>query len=764
MAYKKIYELISYENRSSRKSPISADNLNKMENAINTLDDRIVEMSGIEDDLEERLKTVETEVTPIERGGTGAKTAKAAQYKLLSNVNKVTSDITDLTEFAGFYNSPAESTGAVYSRTALTLWNYIKSKISSVLGLDATNYKGTSAKATADASGNTITSTYATQTEMAKKYDSTTSRTANTVLASPDGSAGAATFRNLVANDLPTVPAAKGGTGKTSLINSANALINALTTESSVPTDNDYFVSQYASGGTTTTTYHRRPVSALWTYIQSKISSVLGLTAASYRGNAATATKATQDANGSNIANTYAKKSIYSDTTVNYGRTDGSTVGESSFAFGGEVAPTGKYSQAFGYNTKAYNYSFAEGKDNVVEKSCAHVEGEGNTLNGTADWGHAEGYYNTASEACAHAEGYKTTASGQYSHSEGGDTVSSGMTSHAEGHLTTASNYGAHAEGAENTASGIAAHAEGRGVSATGDISHAEGRNTTASGDYSHAEGYYTTASSLQAHAEGCKTSAIGYQAHAEGYCTTALELQHAQGHYNDTSLAKASTASGTSTGTAFVIGNGTSSAASNAFRVTNDGKTYAKASYNSTGADYAEFAEWADGNPDDEDRRGYFVTFDEDKPHMIRKANAGEYILGIISGNPCVIGNSDEGWVNKYVFDEFGAFVYEEQEAEVEYVDDETGDIKTKTEMIMTYKLNPDYDPAQTYVHRDERPEWDYVGWIGVLSVYDDGTCVPGSYCTVTDGGIATAAKRGTDTYRVLSRVNDNIIKVALK
>ena len=44
----------------------------------------------------------------------------------------------------------------------------------------------------------------------------TGSQTANTVFAAPDGLAGNPTFRTLVANDLPTVPVNKGGTGQTS--------------------------------------------------------------------------------------------------------------------------------------------------------------------------------------------------------------------------------------------------------------------------------------------------------------------------------------------------------------------------------------------------------------------------------------------------------------------------------------------------------------------------------------------------------------------
>ena len=53
-----------------------------------------------------------------------------------------------------------------------------------------------------------------------------------------------------------------------------NTMINALTTGASTPTDADYYVSQYVGGGSTTTTYHRRPMSALWTYIKSKADSV----------------------------------------------------------------------------------------------------------------------------------------------------------------------------------------------------------------------------------------------------------------------------------------------------------------------------------------------------------------------------------------------------------------------------------------------------------------------------------------------------------
>ena len=49
-----------------------------------------------------------------------------------------------------------------------------------------------------------------------------------------------------------------------------SAAINRLTVGGDTPTDADYYVCQYAGGGTSMTSYHRRPVSALWKYIKAK--------------------------------------------------------------------------------------------------------------------------------------------------------------------------------------------------------------------------------------------------------------------------------------------------------------------------------------------------------------------------------------------------------------------------------------------------------------------------------------------------------------
>lgn len=255
------------------------------------------------------------------------------------------------------------------------------------------------------------------------------------------------------------------------------------------------------------------------------------------------------------------------------------------------------------------------------------------------------------------------------------------------------------------------------------------------------------------------------------------LSYQIVTGHYNNESKTSDGSDSGTGTGTAFCIGNGSSTARSNAARIDYNGKLWCKSAYSATGADYAELFEWQDGNPNNEDRRGYFVTMDGDK---IRKAQAGDWILGIVSANPCVLGNTDTEWQGQFLKDEFGAYLTEEFTETVtntRYVPevDEDGnpvldENRAQTEVPEEYEeeitgtryvLNPDYDPDAPYVDRMSRPEWNAVGMMGVLAVYDDGTCEVNGFCSCGADGIAAASDCG---YRVVKRVTDNIVKVVFK
>lgn len=103
------------------------------------------------------------------------------------------------------------------------------------------------------------------------------------------GTVAAARIANLDASKITsgTLPVERGGTGQATSTAAAQAFVNALSAQFTTPQDADYFISQSVGGGSTTTTYHRRPMSALWEYVVSKISSVLGLTSTTYGGSSA---------------------------------------------------------------------------------------------------------------------------------------------------------------------------------------------------------------------------------------------------------------------------------------------------------------------------------------------------------------------------------------------------------------------------------------------------------------------------------------------
>ena len=323
-----------------------------------------------------------------------------------------------------------------------------------------------------------------------------------------------------------------------------------------------------------------------------------------------------------------------------------------------------------------------------------------------------------------------------------------------EGSLRTV---GSSEESSEYTI-GRYAFAEGYNTTASGFHSHAEGWSTTASSYHSHAEGCSTIASNNQSHAEGYNTEASGTSSHAEGDHTIASSnYQHVQGKYNieDSSNTYAD-----------IIGNGDETNRSNAATVDWNGNAWYAGAVTSNAADYAEFFEWLDGNPDNEDRVGYLVALDGEK---IRFANPEDEILGIISANPAILGDNYEcNWNGKYLTDEFGRILYDKVEEfiDIPKVDEETGEITVEKKSLGFFdhpRINPDYDPDQEYINRRNRSEWAMVGMLGKLFVRDDGTAQINGYVSAGEDGIATASTEKTNM-RVLSRVNDHIVKVFLK
>lgn len=211
-------------------------------------------------------------------------------------------------------------------------------------------------------------------------------------------------------------------------------------------------------------------------------------------------------------------------------------------------------------------------------------------------------------------------------------------------------------------------------------------------------------------------------------------------------------------------------------FSFLGDGNALCDGSWTGGGADYAEYFEWYDGNPHDEDRRGISVALSGNK---IRPAVEGDIVIGVVSVNPSVVGDGDiDQWKEKYLRDDFGDFLLEDYDIvewdevtvikeaydvvcwklengeEVAFevgkipsevvVPDEAvtltipaqTEVETKSCALDAFKgdlpegarvspspckrkvLNPSYDESLEYVSRRDRKEWATVGLMGKLRV----------------------------------------------
>jgi hypothetical protein len=147
-------------------------------------------------------------------------------------------------------------------------------------------------------------------------------------------------------------------------------------------------------------------------------------------------------------------------------------------------------------------------------------------------------------------------------------------------------------------------------------------------------------------------------------------------------------------------------------------------------GADYAEYFEWEDGNPDNEDRVGLSVSLINNK---IKVCSDEETPIGVISYTATVIGDSAwNAWNKKYLKDDFGRLIvenynvikwYDEDENVVSYIENEIPEgiaIPENYEIVKKYKttLNPEFNEDEKYIPREDRPEWSPVGLFGKIRI----------------------------------------------
>lgn len=185
-------------------------------------------------------------------------------------------------------------------------------------------------------------------------------------------------------------------------------------------------------------------------------------------------------------------------------------------------------------------------------------------------------------------------------------------------------------------------------------------------------------------------------------------------------------------------IGNGGSSSnPKNIFTVDKYGDVTAHA-YNTSSADFAEYFEWADGNPYGSDRMGLLVEQIGDK---IAPAQGTEF-FGAISARASVIGNAYEDyWHGKYFTDVFGRVQYDKKGRAI---------------------ISPEFDPSRKYIPRSQRPEWAVTGLTGRIIIVDDGSCKPGGYVSARHG-IGTSCNSVTPA-RVLRRIDSTHVEILLK
>lgn len=129
--------------------------------------------------------------------------------------------------------------------------------------------------------------------------------------------------------------------------------------------------------------------------------------------------------------------------------------------------------------------------------------------------------------------------------------------------------------------------------------------------------------------------------------------------------------------------------------------------------ADYAEVGEWADGNPKNENRMGYFVAIDDTTAGTTMvKAKSTSDVRGVTVLAPAFSGNCSAD------------------------------------------KFNEDKTLKQQY---------EYVATMGLVSVIDNGTCTINERCIPDDNGCAVPSSNNMG-YQVIDRIDDTHILIALE
>jgi hypothetical protein len=174
-------------------------------------------------------------------------------------------------------------------------------------------------------------------------------------------------------------------------------------------------------------------------------------------------------------------------------------------------------------------------------------------------------------------------------------------------------------------------------------------------------------------------------------------------------------------------------------FKIDGSGTTTADGGFNATGADYAEYFEWKDGNTNSEDRVGKTVVLDGNKIRLSTSDDTQSTIIGVVSARPVVLGDAhEEKWKHKYETDDYGRYIREEY-TQTEWKEGDNfltyqtdkipSDVTVPKDAKVTSKdnngdkltrrkLNTAFDESITYTPRSKRKEFSPIGLVGKLKV----------------------------------------------
>ena len=141
----------------------------------------------------------------------------------------------------------------------------------------------------------------------------------------------------------------------------------------------------------------------------------------------------------------------------------------------------------------------------------------------------------------------------------------------------------------------------------------------------------------------GASAEGITYNAHEFGHDNNDTQMMIMKEHHTSFASVLLDLRCARAASTAYDLLQGRSGGTSDTeFRVRGDGAVTSDNGFDGSGADYAEYFEWSDGNSDSQDRTGYTVVLDGEKIKLATSDDAAANVIGAVSVNPSVVGDSD--------------------------------------------------------------------------------------------------------------------------